>query len=284
MFQLLAGANGFLIDSTDYLVGAIRYGSSHMQAPHGMDLARQVVVDSAYGEAHEVITRLVEQNARSPAEALKIVAAAWAYIETHELWDGTYDSIYELQQVMNFQQMIEPMLQRAKGYDGQRVSLMKAITRRWRTAATEAIPVELRPKTVGRGLLTALRGLSDRVPDRKEAVRLIQRQVVYRVGENQRRVHVVKNSDTQAIMDDFHCTGLEAVEEPEVDSAEKEAEISSDDLPQQSEQSEQSEQLERPEQQHKGLEDDEDEGEETGGMSQEHTSLTRIAEATASHA
>jgi hypothetical protein len=88
---------------------------------------------------------------------------------------------------------------------------------------------------MGRGLLTALRSLADRMPNYNEAIRLIRRQVAYRASEKPRRVQVVKISDIQAIMDDFYCMDRGAVESAGADSVDNDPEQSDD-----SEQSDQS--------------------------------------------
>ncbi|KAH0538351.1 hypothetical protein FGG08_005046 [Glutinoglossum americanum] len=230
-------------------------GSTHANRPHSTDLVRRIVINSAQDEAHAVIARLVKESTQTSAEVLgllkelinlatdydeqmaEIVVAAWTYIETHKLWDRIYASSYELQQVMNFKQIVEPILQRVRRYDLERMNLMKTITRRWRTVMAETIPADFRPKTMGRSLLTALCSLADRVPDHEEAVRLIRRQVACRIGEKPRRVQVVKTRDIQAIMDGFYSIDRMAIGGAVTDSADN-----------RSEQSERSNQLEQSDQ------------------------------------
>lgn len=104
----------------------------------------------------------------------ELVSAAWELITGDQLWDQTFESIYELEQVMNFNTAIKPLLQRRTKDQAAKLAVIKHITCRWDIPPSQLLPVEINPKIWSLPLLRSLCNLADRVRDGEEVVRLLQ--------------------------------------------------------------------------------------------------------------
>jgi hypothetical protein len=161
-----------------------------------MDLMRQLLVDASHTSVNHVMKELVHGLSKAAALAqlqeiinaasyydeqmAELVSAAWELIVSGQLWDQTFESIYELEQIMSFDTAIKPLLQRRTKDQTAKLAVIKHITRRWDKPPSQLLPAEIHPKTWSLSLLRSLRNLADRVKDGEEAVRLIRQQITER--------------------------------------------------------------------------------------------------------
>src|SRR5580700_8832371 len=110
----------------------------------------------------------------------ELVSAAWELIVSGQLWDQTFESIYELEQIMSFDTAIKPLLQRRTKDQTAKLAVIKHITHRWGKPPSQLLPAEIYPKTWSLSLLRSLHNLADRVKDGEEAVRLLRQQITER--------------------------------------------------------------------------------------------------------
>ncbi|KAI9765300.1 MAG: hypothetical protein M1840_007499 [Geoglossum simile] len=161
-----------------------------------MDLIRQLLVDASHTPVDQVIAELV--RGLSKAEALarlqeiinvatyydeqiaELVSAAWELITSDRLWDQTFESIYELEQVISFNTAIKPLLQRRTKDQTAKLAVIKCITRCWDVPPSQLLPVMIHPKIWSLPLLRSLYNLADRVRDGEEVVRLLRQQIAER--------------------------------------------------------------------------------------------------------
>ena len=78
-------------------------------------------------EQLDVLTSLVMQAVEMDERAAEVVAAAWGCIEREELWRVRYDSLQQLQELLEFEGTVRPLVERATKTERQKLGYERQI-------------------------------------------------------------------------------------------------------------------------------------------------------------
>ncbi|KAI9766268.1 MAG: hypothetical protein M1840_006682 [Geoglossum simile] len=191
-----------------------------------MQIIRQLAFESSQCPVDEVVAELI--NKMPKAEVLKtlrdiisnatytdeqiveIVHTAWSQIQERQLWEGTFDSLEQLEQVMNYTKLILPIVQHSKKTDRQKLAELKSITTHWHLPMSEIFPTNLWPNIWSRSLLLAIRNLAERVPKSEEVVVMIRKQVercLSRSSQGRQVRTTMTLRDVQEVIQEFFQPG-----------------------------------------------------------------------------
>jgi hypothetical protein len=167
-----------------------------------MEIIQQLVLESSQRPAANVIGDLIDKKPKAEAlqtlqeiishatqvdeQVIEIIHSAWMQILERRLWEDTFDSLEQLEQVMGYTKLIEPIIQQRKKTDREKLAELKSITARWHLPVSKIFPAELQPDCWSRNLLLAIRNLAERVPKPEEAIKMIQEQVDQRLSKSSR--------------------------------------------------------------------------------------------------
>ena len=96
-------------------------------------------------ERLDLLTTLVMQGVEVDEQAAVVVAAAWGRIERDELWRARYDSIRQLQESVEFDRVVQPLVKKGEKTEREKVYYERQIMSRWSVSALQQLPRELTP-------------------------------------------------------------------------------------------------------------------------------------------
>jgi hypothetical protein len=108
----------------------------------------------------DVLTDLLTRVSEIDERVASSISAAWQWICQNELWSIRYESLSEYRRAIGYAETVRPIVQRHKKSELAKRSSIQTIFRYWKVPYDEALPINTRPLTWSKHLLSLVACLS----------------------------------------------------------------------------------------------------------------------------
>ncbi|KAJ5431819.1 hypothetical protein N7445_008317 [Penicillium cf. griseofulvum] len=108
----------------------------------------------------DVLTDLLTRVSEIDERVASSISAAWQWICQNELWSIKYESLGEYRKAIGYAETVHPIVQRHKKSELAKRSSTQTIFRYWKVPYDEALPINTRPITWSKHLLSLVACLS----------------------------------------------------------------------------------------------------------------------------
>ncbi|PYI24167.1 hypothetical protein BO99DRAFT_321964 [Aspergillus violaceofuscus CBS 115571] len=165
--------------------------------------ARQVLQDALREMPElaqlEAITEILTQSAVLDENVSELIDAAWSYLCENDLWSFKYESMDQYRQLINYREMVKPIIQRFRRSDRAKFASVSLIERNWGVSLKNSLPQEFRPRAWSKHMLCLLSQLSTHC-SHEDALRRLRKSMEERPRRS-RHTSTLIASDVQRVLD-----------------------------------------------------------------------------------
>ncbi|CAG8910207.1 unnamed protein product [Penicillium egyptiacum] len=108
----------------------------------------------------DVLTELLTRSSEINERVASSISAAWHWICENDLWSTRYESLSEYRKAIGYTETVRPIVQRQKKSERAKRSSIQTIFRYWNVPYDKALPINTRPLTWSKHLLSLIACLS----------------------------------------------------------------------------------------------------------------------------
>ncbi|KAJ6140324.1 hypothetical protein N7471_006810, partial [Penicillium samsonianum] len=108
----------------------------------------------------DVLTELLTKSSEIDERVASSISAAWHWICQNDLWSTRYESLRDYRKAIGYTEIVRPIVQRHKKSELAKRSSTQTIFRNWKVSFDNALPINTRPLTWSKHLLSLIACLS----------------------------------------------------------------------------------------------------------------------------
>ncbi|KAJ5457291.1 hypothetical protein N7530_012565 [Penicillium desertorum] len=108
----------------------------------------------------DVLTELLTRSSEIDERVASSISAAWHWLCQNDLWSTRYESLSEYRNAIGYTETVRPIVQRHKKSELAKRSSIQTIFRYWKIPYDKALPINTRPLTWSKHLLSLIACLS----------------------------------------------------------------------------------------------------------------------------
>lgn len=108
----------------------------------------------------DVLTELLTKSSEIDERVASSISAAWHWICQNDLWSTRYESLRDYRKAIGYTETVRPIVQRHKKSELAKRSSTQTIFRYWKVSFDNALPINTRPLTWSKHLLSLIACLS----------------------------------------------------------------------------------------------------------------------------